>query len=566
MGQGTQGLRQLARLRIVASPVGAQFPPMKLLPVLLLCVLASPCDAGSAKQRWSLRLEGDTHAIDADQAGNVGFFGFGRVGSRYRFLVGKFASDDGRRLWRREHGGMPGYPSHEAAAVEPGGDVIVSTSYEVYNPSFSYTTVTARYAGADGAVRWKREELNVPAPARIVFDGRGGFIALAHDPISGQAVLANYSLEDGSRRWTTPTQGIISESFPRFEQLHPVTGERGGAVAIHSAPGKILNVVRVDGEGRLLWQKRFPLTRNDLRNDFFRDSAVSRTGDVALVFVVSSTPATSEAFSHQIITKLSGGEGRTLWRRVYKAPVRGSYTNAISVVINSRGDVITGSEDGDGGLPGYVLYRPHFSVVATFAARNGALRSINSEHSTFHFADMAMDGDDSLVVNTVRTFHGGGPRFVTTKRDREGNVLWTMKRPWLVGAVVDNIFLGAGFQVLDNEPAGGARGLLIKYVDGATPETKSVFEIGSTSAGVRGVVNANGFEAAWSFEFGRKPDLADRSATVASPIPRGAVARTVEGTLSNLQPDTKYYYRTVATANENTTRGEIRSFRTLPWE
>jgi hypothetical protein len=513
---------------------------MKLLSLLLLCVLAVPCAAGEAKRRWTKELKFNAHAAGVDRAGNVGIFGSGPINSKNRFFVGKLASDDGRYLWLRTHDNPFSFDVLQTGVIEPGGDVIVSTSdpYVAYN-----RRITARYSSVDGTERWKQVEYGGPRLREMVLDGKGGIIMEGFDPSLKSNVLVNYSIEDGSRQWTTPIsgEGLQHSKAPR---LYPAIDERGGAVAVNVWG----TVTRVDGEGRLVWEKSIPMRLDEARFDSFVDMAVGNTGDVAVTFLIYETPTDNYRYSYQATRKLSGFDGRVLWIRLYQAPGPSFLTVLTSVAINSRGDVVTAN------------HADNVNHIATFAARNGAIRSVHYERFGFDSGYIAIDTDDSSVISDVR-FTQGGRRIFTTKRDREGDVLWIRQhsKPYVYERV-NRTILGPGFQVVNAQ--GFERTLLIKYVDGATPQTGATFGIGSAYAGLRGVVNPNGFIGSWAFEFGHEPDLADGNTANAVSIPRDSVVFPVEASLANLQPDTKYYYRAIATANGNTTRGEIQSFRT----
>jgi hypothetical protein len=83
-----------------------------------------------------------------------------------------------------------------------------------------------------------------------------------------------------------------------------------------------------------------------------------------------------------------------------------------------------------------------------------------------------------------------------------------------------------------------------------------------TSAGVAGQVNPNGQQTAYTFEYGTSTSFGAISAVVA--LDDGDGLEPVSATLTELTPNTTYYYRVVATNATGTSPGVVRSFDTGP--
>ncbi len=84
----------------------------------------------------------------------------------------------------------------------------------------------------------------------------------------------------------------------------------------------------------------------------------------------------------------------------------------------------------------------------------------------------------------------------------------------------------------------------------------------NTSATVAGQVNPNAQQTAYTFEYGMSTSFGAISPVVALDDADGL--EPVSATLTDLTPDTTYYYRVVATNATGTTSGVVRSFNTGP--
>jgi len=100
--------------------------------------------------------------------------------------------------------------------------------------------------------------------------------------------------------------------------------------------------------------------------------------------------------------------------------------------------------------------------------------------------------------------------------------------------------------------------------DPAPPEvqTLTASKRRATSARLRGLVDPNGADTSYRFEWGVAGGALDQL-TPPAPAGSGNSLDIVEQTLGGLDPDTEYDYRIVATNSEGADTGDVRSFKTL---
>ena len=85
-------------------------------------------------------------------------------------------------------------------------------------------------------------------------------------------------------------------------------------------------------------------------------------------------------------------------------------------------------------------------------------------------------------------------------------------------------------------------------------------DITSTAATIKAVINPNGKETTYFFEYGLDTNYGSRTTTAT--ISANSSDVTVTASLSNLQPATTYHYRVVATNSEGTENGDDKTFVT----
>ncbi len=97
-----------------------------------------------------------------------------------------------------------------------------------------------------------------------------------------------------------------------------------------------------------------------------------------------------------------------------------------------------------------------------------------------------------------------------------------------------------------------------------TVTTTEASNLASTSATLMGHINPNGAETTYWFEYSKDSLLGSLIGNGTAPITLdgGSAVVTARTDVSNLQPDTKYFYRLVGKNSAGTSRGDIISFRT----
>jgi phosphodiesterase/alkaline phosphatase D-like protein len=98
----------------------------------------------------------------------------------------------------------------------------------------------------------------------------------------------------------------------------------------------------------------------------------------------------------------------------------------------------------------------------------------------------------------------------------------------------------------------------------ASATTKSATGIATSSATVNGSVNPNGVETTYWFEYSTDSLLGSLIGSGTSEVSAGAGTSNVNVSahLTNLSPNTRYYFRLVARNSFGTVRGDISSFKT----
>src|SRR5262249_52884215 len=83
-----------------------------------------------------------------------------------------------------------------------------------------------------------------------------------------------------------------------------------------------------------------------------------------------------------------------------------------------------------------------------------------------------------------------------------------------------------------------------------------------TAATLNGVVDPQGSETTYHFEYGTSTSYGTSVPVPSASVGSGSVQKTVSQALTGLQPSTTYHYRLVATSANGTSEGEDSVFRT----
>lgn len=100
----------------------------------------------------------------------------------------------------------------------------------------------------------------------------------------------------------------------------------------------------------------------------------------------------------------------------------------------------------------------------------------------------------------------------------------------------------------DGRPAGAGQFFRLRF--GPTPITGEAL-VTATGATLRGTVNPNGAATVVAFEYGTDSSLTTFATVSAGELPAVSEARSVSAVISDLFPDTSYYFRVVAQNAEN---------------
>jgi hypothetical protein len=86
----------------------------------------------------------------------------------------------------------------------------------------------------------------------------------------------------------------------------------------------------------------------------------------------------------------------------------------------------------------------------------------------------------------------------------------------------------------------------------------SIVEVTSDSAVLAAGVNPNGSRTTYYFQYGNSSTFEESSNTLAKAIGNGSLEISIKNQISNLQPDTVYYFRLIATNAMGTTEGTFK--------
>jgi hypothetical protein len=117
------------------------------------------------------------------------------------------------------------------------------------------------------------------------------------------------------------------------------------------------------------------------------------------------------------------------------------------------------------------------------------------------------------------------------------------------------------FRAVASNTTGVARGSDMTFTTTNDVIALPASNISLFSATLNGLVNANGQESTASFEFGATTNLGSLSPLV---VVNGATLVPLSFNLTNLSPDSRYFFRVVATNSQGIRQSSVLSFDTLP--
>ena len=413
----------------------------------------SGADGAILWDRWSTN-GGSLLALD--DSGNVAVAGFEHTGGT---SVATFAAADGALLWERTlRNGQ--WDSPAAIAVSGNGEVVVTrnvqgSSHKDYhwfttkmasnglllwqqkydgpanghdravglaidrsgNVAVTGTSITAKYAAADGALLWKKQRGEL-----IAVDDADNVILVGRDRLASEFVLwlVKYS-PDGEFLWEQHRQ----EPSQLLDYAAAMVVDRNGNVVItgwsykRHSPGygaDYFTAKYAANDGALLWETSYngPADSEDRASAV----AVDQEGNVVVTGVAAATAA--DGFGNYYTAKYAATDGALLWEKQYNGPANGG-ESAKAIAVDGSGNVIVTGSSHNGTNTDYATVK--------YAAANGALlweRRFNGPANSDDEANaLAVDGNGDVVVIGSSSGSDRVTDFYTAKYGAaSGAVLW----------------------------------------------------------------------------------------------------------------------------------------------
>lgn len=208
----------------------------------------------------------------------------------------------------------------------------------------------------------------------------------------------------------------------------------------------------------------------------------------------------------------------------------------------------TGSGGGGGGGP---TDKPTVTTVAAtgIGTRSATLQATINPNGGTTLASFDYGATTSYGTRTTSQSPGNGTSavsFVTTVTDLQPGTTYHFR-------IVAANSLGE---------SQGADLTLTTLFDPPTVSTDSA-DPGTTFATLTGTVNPNQVSTTVSFKYGQQSDLSDATTASVQGTLTGVLAQEVSVRLTNLVPQTTYYYQVVGSSSAGTSNGAILSFNTL---
>ncbi len=341
-------------------------------------------------------------AVAFDSAGNVIVTGYSAHDSLPAYgtdyYTAKYAAATGGLLWERRYdNGAFSFDQATGVAVDRADNVVVTGIF-----------ATIKYL-ADGTTAWIQPGSFNTA---LAVDDAGDVIVGAGHTYAGEIVIAKYAAADGALRWSslrgTEYRYISAVGVDRDGNVI-VTGAAGGDGSLDYYTAKFAGAT-----GALIWDRRFDA---DGERDAATSLAVGPDGSVVVTGSVRKDSLIECGDSDCYTIKYAAANGAVLWERRYD-PEYCSDEFANAVALDSAGNVlVTGSWtrfDAEGSLFGG-------SYTAKYAAGDGAVLWERSEANGTGPVALAVDDMGNAVV-TGPTF----PGFYTAKyAAADGTKLWS---------------------------------------------------------------------------------------------------------------------------------------------
>jgi hypothetical protein len=377
--------------------------------MMVATLLPKGTHAAPTVERWASRYNGPGNrddraaAVAVDGAGNVIIAGAscGKE-STADVHTAKYRASDGALLWERRYSGAPYLGRHAAegatgVAVDHAGNVLVTGFASSSNDSRDY--YTAKYAAADGALRWEKQygsafRGSTEVATDIAVDSAGNAI------VTGYSVQNNvredrtvkYSWKDGALLWEIRTVGTAGVSNAGLALVLDGADNLivSGQTALSRAPFGFY-VAKYSPGGTPLWEQSNNGTQAD--NHFTNAVVVDAAGNVIVAGYSVSATGNSDYYT----AKYAAADGALLWEKRYNGLFNGNDT-ASALAVDSEGNVIvTGASIG--GLCRKDRY------TAKYAAADGAViwerRATGSIGEAYGSAVVVDEANDVIVAGSL---------------------------------------------------------------------------------------------------------------------------------------------------------------------
>jgi hypothetical protein len=341
-----------------------------------------------------------------------------------------------------------------------------------YCLSFPHTMTWGADATTDVWQRTMRRSFEVTA---LQMDTLGDAVALGS--VHGRVAVVKIAGTTGKRLWSMPVRFRHGRNYDHAPGL--MLDSRGDAVIggsfwradVSDPVAPSFTVVKLAGaDGRRRWSATVHDT--GAHSGSVRGIAIDANDDVIAAGSVSADPP---AFDTDIaVVKLSGPDGRELWRWIYDQPPTGNYDATTAFTIDQRGDVYVlgdlGFEFGGSG-----------AVVVKLSGADGRVVWMHELEAYTYPLLIVSDGAEGVVV-AGGTQDVSGPRVHATKlAGATGDTVWTVAGAstpsgWARAVAID----AQGDVVLGVQPLGSGNVSVAKLI-GATGSTAWRRDIGASA-------------------------------------------------------------------------------------
>jgi len=350
-------------------------------------------------------------SLAVDSGGNVIVSGSSYSGGTYDTHVIKYSGQDGALMWTRVTPDTR--ESRSALAVDAGGHPVVTTR-----------SWTAKIAGADGAVVWKKSVMS-DGESTLAMDTAGNVVtgsARAADDSGNyyDYLLVMHAAADGARLWKA---GITDPETGSNDHSNVTVDGSGNAVVGRTSTMTLSGVTAFHTvkfaavDGKLIWEQRYRGPQDGI--DIAQAVAVDASGNV-LVSGASRSYHLGVGYNTDVHTiKYGAADGAVHWITHYDGPAANSDDFPGALLVDAEGDVVVTASSGiNAGGPNPLL---DYYTVKYRAADGGRLwekRYNGTATGDDRAQAVAVDSAGNVIV-TGYSAHGSLPAY--------GNDFYTAK-------------------------------------------------------------------------------------------------------------------------------------------